>query len=194
MASEPVSKNAHRPPKQIKYIELGHATSATHMCKQGWNVLTVLFKQLVWKGTYGMITCLQGLVVPMAHPSQSEYPNVHYPNTLIPFCLMEYVRAEYLAGTCAMHGCTIRRALINGILLKWWEHMDGNLSPRLSSPPWLQAVHTIPTLWSCPVNMWEQNMKILGLQSSGYSSLLMPSHFFLLAEGEGGLGGSLTLT
>src|SRR5882724_3866495 len=31
-------------------------------------VLTVLFKQLVWKGTYGMITCLQGLVVPMAHP------------------------------------------------------------------------------------------------------------------------------
>src|SRR5882724_7802306 len=28
----------------------------------------VAFKQLIWKGTYGMITCLQGLAVPMAHP------------------------------------------------------------------------------------------------------------------------------
>jgi len=33
-------------------------------------------------------------------------------------------------------------------------------------------------------------MKILGLQSSGYSSLLMPSHF----TGGEGAGGSLTLT
>jgi len=31
-------------------------------------------------------------------------------------------------------------------------------------------------------------MKILGLQSSGYSSLLMPSHFFFTGRGEGGLG------
>src|SRR5882724_2200942 len=94
------------------------------MCAGNQGLEIVLFKQIVWKGTYGMVTFLQGSAVPQLHNgiSQSEYSIVHYANTLIPFYPMEHVRAEYaseyLAGTHAMHGCTIRREFINGILLK----------------------------------------------------------------------------
>ena len=125
------------------------------------------------------------------HPSQSIYTLSQHSNLILSNGTWEQNMSQNT--WLEPMQCMDAQSEGNSLMASCWNDgniWDGNLSPRLSSPPWLRqsilSQHSDPVQW----NMWEQNMKILGLQRSGYSSLLMPSHF----TGGGGAGGSLTLT
>jgi len=148
-------------------------------------VETVLFKQLVWKGIYGMITCLQGLVVPMAHP--------------IPVRVSKCTLSQH-SDPILFNGICESRILGWNLCYAWMHNQKGinqwHLAEMMGTygmvtclqcsavPMASGSAHYSNTLilsnGTCESRIW----RILGLHSNGYSSLLMPSHF----TGRGGLG------